>query len=125
MIQAYRVYMKAHPENAGNVAPDLAACLTDIAQRLRALQDRQPHVGDVRGKGLMIGLRLWHSATEFQKALYKAGVITNCTSGDVIRIVPPFVVTAQDIQDALRTMRSVLSQFPQTQELATAGSGKS
>jgi hypothetical protein len=25
VIQAYRVYMKAHPENAGNVAPDLAA----------------------------------------------------------------------------------------------------
>ena len=25
VIQAYRLYMKAHPENAGNVAPDLAA----------------------------------------------------------------------------------------------------
>ena len=25
VIQSYRVYMKAHPENAGDVAPDLAA----------------------------------------------------------------------------------------------------
>jgi len=35
--------------------------------------------------------------------------------------VPPFVVTKQDIADALRTMRDVLAQFPQQKELATAG----
>ncbi len=97
----------------------------EMKQGLQAIAKDMPIVREVRGTGLMLGLRLWHSATEFQKALYKAGVITNCTSGDVIRIVPPFVVTAQDIQDALHTMRSVLSQFPQTQELASAGSGKS
>jgi len=60
----------------------------------------------------MLGLRMHHSGKEFQQGLYKAGVITNLTAGDVIRIVPPYVVTAEQVDAALARMRSVLSSLP-------------
>src|SRR5262249_55600550 len=58
----------------------------ELRDGLLALQREFPIVREVRGRGLMFGLRLHHSATEFQQALYREGVITNCTAGDVIRI---------------------------------------
>jgi acetylornithine/succinyldiaminopimelate/putrescine aminotransferase len=92
-----------------------------LKQGLQAIAKDLPIVREVRGQGLMLGLRLWHSATEFQKALYQKGVMTNCTAGDVIRIVPPFVLTEADVTQGLRVMREVLATFPQQKELATAG----
>lgn len=96
----------------------------ELRSGLEAIARDLPIVREVRGTGLMIGLRLWHSAAEFQKALYKAGVITNCTAGDVIRIVPPFVITSEEIQSGLRILRATLATFPQTRELTAAASQK-
>jgi acetylornithine/N-succinyldiaminopimelate aminotransferase len=84
---------------------------------LEALAADLPIVREVRGRGLMLGLRLWHSAAEVQKALYKARVIVNCTAGDVLRIVPPYVVTDAQIDEAVGRLRAVLMQFPQSQTL--------
>lgn len=80
---------------------------------LEALAREFPIVREVRGRGLMLGLRLHHSAAEFQKALYKNFVITNCTAGDVIRIVPPFVITEAQVNEGLSRMREVLVTMPQ------------
>ncbi|MBK8097766.1 MAG: acetylornithine transaminase [Planctomycetes bacterium] len=89
---------------------ELRSGLDDLARRF-------PIVREVRGRGLMYGLRLWHSAPEVQKALYQAGVITNCTAGDVIRIVPPFVIQSEQIQTGLQRLATTLQRFPQTQTL--------
>jgi predicted acetylornithine/succinylornithine family transaminase len=90
----------------------------ELLSGLRALQRELPIVREVRGRGLMLGLRLRHSAQEVQKALYHAGVIVNCTAGDVLRIVPPFVITSAQIQDGLRRMRAVLAQFQEKPAVA-------
>jgi acetylornithine/N-succinyldiaminopimelate aminotransferase len=77
-------------------------------QGLHALQEDLDIVREVRGRGLMLGLRLWHSGPQVQQSLYEQGVITNCTAGDVIRIVPPFVITAEQVDSALTQLREVL-----------------
>lgn len=70
-------------------------------------------VREVRGRGLLLGLRLHHSATEAQKELYRQRLLVNCTAGDVLRIVPPFVVTAAQVDAALARIGDVLSHFQQ------------
>ena len=70
-------------------------------------------VREVRGRGLMLGLRLHHSAAEVQKELYRRRVMVNCTAGDVLRIVPPFVVTAAQVDTALERIGDVLTHFQQ------------
>jgi acetylornithine/N-succinyldiaminopimelate aminotransferase len=83
-------------------------------QGLLTLQQQLPIVREVRGKGLMLGLQLHHSAEAVQKELYKQRLLVNCTAGDVLRIVPPFVITAQQVDQALTTLGRVLRQFPAT-----------
>ncbi len=81
---------------------------------LERLQREFPIVREVRGLGLMLGLRLHHSAEAVQKALHKNGLLVNCTAGDVLRIVPPYVVTAPQIEQALQWLRDTLAPLPAT-----------
>ncbi len=60
------------------------------------LQKTHAVITEVRGRGLLIGVRLARNAPELQKKLYELGLITNCTAGDVIRVVPPFVLTERE-----------------------------
>ena len=69
----------------------------------------------------MLGLRLWHSAPAIQQELYRERVITNCTAGDVLRIVPPFVITGEQVEEALRRLRTVIARFPQHQTVPADG----
>lgn len=82
---------------------------------LAALQREFAMLREVRGRGLMLGLRVHHSGDALQKALYRNGLIVNCTAGDVLRIVPPFVLTADDVRDGLRILRETLAVFPGNQ----------
>ncbi len=77
-------------------------------------------VREVRGRGLMLGLRLHHSAAEVQKELYRQRLMVNCTAGDVLRIVPPFVVTAEQVDAALERLGDVLTHFQQNPAIAEA-----
>lgn len=79
---------------------------------LEALQRDLAIVTEVRGRGLMLGLRLAHSAATAQRALFERGLIVNCTAGAVLRFLPPFVVTAPQVQQALDLLRAVLIDLP-------------
>jgi predicted acetylornithine/succinylornithine family transaminase len=91
----------------------------DRGRQLRAgleqLQREFKIVREVRGRGLMLGLRLHHSAEQVQKALYRSGLIVNCTATDVLRIVPPFVVTSAQVDQAITQLRATLATFPPTE----------
>lgn len=80
---------------------------------LQQLASKHKIVREVRGRGLIAGLRLHHHAKEVQQALWQARMITNCTNGDVIRLLPPFVITESQIQDGLLRLDAALAQFPQ------------
>jgi acetylornithine aminotransferase/acetylornithine/N-succinyldiaminopimelate aminotransferase len=91
----------------------------ELRAGLEQLQRELPIVREVRGRGLMLGLRLHHSAERVQKALYGAGLLVNCTNTDVLRIVPPFVLTGEQVQDALQRLRSTLATFQDRPQEAT------
>lgn len=62
----------------------------------------------VRGKGLMIGVQLDQPlAAEFTEAALKAGVIVNNATTDVVRLVPPLVITEAEIDAACEILGEV------------------
>lgn len=79
---------------------------------LTELKDELGIVKEVRGRGLMLGLRLDRAALEVQQALHQKGLLINCTKGDVLRIVPPFVITEEQVADGLSRLRETLAAFP-------------
>jgi predicted acetylornithine/succinylornithine family transaminase len=81
-----------------------------LGDGLLALQRDFPFVREIRGRGLMFGLRL-DRGPELQKALFEAGLITNCTAGDVVRLLPPYVVTEAEVGRALAILGETLASF--------------
>ena len=94
------------------------------AQLMRGLQDLRmgfPAIGDVRGKGLFIGLEIVADSTGTPGAALaraitgeasKAGLLIAATGayGNIIRMTPPLVITADDTDRALTLFREVLEQ---------------
>jgi ornithine--oxo-acid transaminase len=71
-----------------------------------------PHVKEVRGKGLLIGVELKKSARgarRFCEALQHEGILAKETHEDVIRFAPPLVIDKQTIDDVLPAIRAVLN----------------
>jgi len=76
----------------------------ELKDGLLGLKERFAVVSEVRGRGLMLGLRLAHGAADLHKELHRAGLLTSLTAGDVIRIVPPYVVTAREVARGLELL---------------------
>src|SRR5512134_1882289 len=71
-----------------------------------------PHVKEVRGKGLFIGIELKpeaKGARRFCEALQKKGILAKETHEHVIRFAPPLVIDKETIDWALPSIRKVLN----------------
>lgn len=75
---------------------------------LETMQREFGIVSELRGTGLIQGLRLARGAEELQKTLYRDGLITNRTGGDVLRLLPPYVITQDEIAQGLEILRGGL-----------------
>jgi acetylornithine/N-succinyldiaminopimelate aminotransferase len=63
-------------------------------------------IKEVRGKGLMIGIELDRPGAEIVQTARKAGLLINCTAGNVIRLLPPFVLTRAQTLRGLKLLKS-------------------
>ena len=102
-----RVALKALVEE-GMIAN--SATLGDyFIERLRALHS--PHVKEVRGKGLWIGMELHPQAggaRRFCEALQRQGLLCKETHVNTIRFAPPLVITRAELDWALERIAEVL-----------------
>jgi ornithine--oxo-acid transaminase len=79
-------------------------------QRLRAM--KSPHIKEVRGKGLWIGVELAPEAggaRRFCEALQRQGLLCKETHVNTIRFAPPLVITREEIDWALERISNVLT----------------
>ena len=79
-------------------------------RKLRAI--RSPHVGEIRGRGLWIGIELKPDAggaRRFCEALQHEGLLCKETHATVIRIAPPLVITREEIDWATERIEKVLT----------------
>lgn len=75
---------------------------------LRALGDGR--VREVRGRGLMVGLELREKAAPVIQALREEGLLTIAGGATVIRLLPPLVVSPEQIDDAVARIGRVLAR---------------
>ena len=81
--------------------------------RLRALMDKHPLIGDVRGKGLMIGVELVRDRVTKERAveernrvvqeMFRRGVLILGAGRNAVRFAPPMVITT-DLADTVTTV---------------------
>ncbi len=98
-------------------ARDIGAYALD---RLRALMDSHPLVGDVRGLGLLLGVELvtdrvtrGRAADEAEAVMYEAlsrGLSFKLTMGNVITLAPPLTITYGEMDEALAILDASLGE---------------
>jgi len=93
----------------------LAARATALSKRIISgfkdkLKDNNAIV-DIRAKGLMIGIQLDRPCAELVKAGLDAGILINVTAGDVVRLLPPLIITDEQADKIVELVSELISKF--------------
>jgi predicted acetylornithine/succinylornithine family transaminase/N-acetyl-ornithine/N-acetyl-lysine deacetylase len=75
-------------------------------QRLKAL--RTPLIREVRGRGLLLGIELRRRAQPYLEALLERGILALPAGPNVIRLLPPLVITGEQLEHVLEVLEEVL-----------------
>jgi ornithine--oxo-acid transaminase len=81
-----------------------------ILSSLRAL--KSPHVKDVRGRGLLIGVELAMPARVLSDELLGRGIIAKDTHENVLRIAPPLVIDDETVAMLIERVTEALAGLP-------------
>jgi acetylornithine/N-succinyldiaminopimelate aminotransferase len=73
-------------------------------KRLESLKQKHSPIKAVRGKGLIIAVELQGSGDGIVNICLKKGLLINCTNGNVLRFVPPLILSEGDIDKAVEIL---------------------
>src|SRR3984893_8358261 len=91
--------------------PERAAALGEQAlERLRAL--RSPLIREVRGRGLLLGVELHRRAQPYLEKLVERGILALLAGPNVIRLLPPLVITEEQLEGMLVVVEEVVTTSP-------------
>jgi len=89
-------------ENAAEVGTYFRAALTDLA-------GRRPVITDVRGLGLMLAVDLSVDAAAVVSACRERGLLVNAVQPRTLRIAPPLIVSAAEVDEAVGILDAALA----------------
>jgi acetylornithine/N-succinyldiaminopimelate aminotransferase len=78
---------------------------------LETLQKEFDCIKEVRGLGLMIGVEFKYETKPLVMKLLENGVIANATAGNVLRLVPPLIISEKEIQLLIKIISKSISQI--------------
>ena len=90
--------------------PHVAKVGAYFQDQLGALREKYSRlITEVRGRGLMLGAQLARPGRDVVNDCLARGAIINCTAGDVLRFVPPLIVTEEQVDEMIAILDKVLS----------------
>jgi acetylornithine/N-succinyldiaminopimelate aminotransferase len=87
--------------------PSIAAVGGYFRMKLTELARRHSFVKEIRGQGLIIGMDLDFSGKQLVLDGMKEGLLFNCTNETVLRFLPPYILTEQDVDRAITTLNKL------------------
>jgi predicted acetylornithine/succinylornithine family transaminase len=76
--------------------------------QLKTLQQKYKIIKGVRGEGLMLAVELSIEADDIVNKCLHRGLLINSTGGKTLRFVPPLIITAQDVDRAIKVLDDVM-----------------
>lgn len=73
----------------------------------------QPGIKDIRGRGMMIGIELNAPCAELISKALSAGILLNVTAGNVVRLLPPYILSDEQADDLVRRVSDLIIEFLQ------------
>jgi predicted acetylornithine/succinylornithine family transaminase len=84
--------------------PSIASVGGYFRMKLTELARRHSFVKEIRGQGLMIGVDLDFPGKQLVLDGMKEGLLFNCTNETVLRFLPPYILTEQDVDRAITAL---------------------
>lgn len=82
-----------------------------LKNKLEDLASKFPMIEEVRGKGLMLGIKVKMNNQKFAEELSHRGLLTvGVTSDNVVRILPPLIITEKEIDEGIEILTQYLSE---------------
>ncbi len=70
-----------------------------------------PHILDIRGEGLMIGVEFDFETKPLAQKMLENGVLANATAGNVLRFVPALNITTNDLESIIKVLVKSLKEI--------------
>ncbi len=80
---------------------------------LEKLKEKHTMIREIRGKGLMIGIEMKFEIKDILMGLIKDGILMLYSGRNILRILPPLVISEEDITKVLHALDSILTEEEQ------------
>ena len=80
---------------------------------LEKLKEKHTMIREIRGKGLMIGIEMKFEIRDILMGLIKEGVLMLYSGRNILRILPPLVISEDDITKVLHALDSIITEEEQ------------
>jgi acetylornithine/N-succinyldiaminopimelate aminotransferase len=88
-----------------------------LKQKLAEIKDRYPTIiAELRGEGLLVGLRAAVPSAELVDELRAEKMITAAAGDNVVRFLPPLTVSEEEVAEAVRRLERACARIAKTQE---------
>ena len=88
-----------------------------LKQKLAEIKDRYPTIiAELRGEGLLVGLRAVVPSAELVDELRAEKMITAAAGDNVVRFLPPLIVSEEEVAEAVRRLERACARIAKTQE---------
>ena len=85
---------------------------TYFKKRLEELQKEFPSVvAEVRGMGLLVGIELTRDGAPLVKECMERGLLINCTAGNILRFMPPLIITEKEIDHLIDILEQIFDRL--------------
>ena len=82
-----------------------------LTQQFEALKDAHPDVvEDVRGKGLLCGMKLKKKALDVRNLAREHNLLVGNAGDNVLRMVPPLIISEENVREAVAILDKVFTQ---------------
>jgi acetylornithine/succinyldiaminopimelate/putrescine aminotransferase len=75
--------------------------------QLKRVKEKFPFIREVRGKGLILGMELKMDGSSIVKEMMNRRFLINCTMGNVLRFLPPLIVTKEEVDQLVKALEEV------------------
>lgn len=79
-------------------------------EKLERLKENHSMIREIRGMGLMIGIEMKFEVRDILMALIKQGVLMLYSGRNILRILPPLVISEEDISKVIHVLDAVLTE---------------
>lgn len=82
-----------------------------LCKKLDELRGKYDFIKEIRGMGLLIGVELSVDGKQIVDGCQEKGLLINCVGGNVLRFIPPLIVSSTEVKQAVSILDEVMARI--------------